>query len=283
LRRIGTASQLSPSELTQLWKSFFSTNEQLLHLVQKFETIEEIVANQYAMWHIAPEVRRPEVRRKVVHKLCLNIVDKGYWDLFYTFVMEGRRDFIPVLSNPITPDRALALMELFTLLLDRCGMEPALALHRSIEVMNAFGSKDAEPSLDDVDQWAISVVPESEPLLSAISKHRHKPEYWPQLFLRRRGKEAYIEFSLFNDDSTLKEFCNSDRAEQTLIEDAFWESLRQQLRWSLSTPPFRVHRLICPHKHDYEPCCGRWNLVETLWARIPKRWRGTLTPPPCNS
>jgi hypothetical protein len=261
LETIATTPQLMPRDLRKLWNDFAAANEKLVLLVQKFEVIDEIVANQQGLWDLAPEVRSA-----VVDEVLKAIQDKGYWSLFSTFLMGGCRD---------NPNRALPLMELITILHDRFNMSLDEALLKSIAALDTMVGSDASLSLDDVDEWITAKAPLMEPILGAVKELRRTSKYLPRITLTRRGNEAELEVHPIPTIDTI--------SVESILWQGFWESLRQQIRWSVSIPPFKIRRLICPYRRDATPCCGRSNLIETLWVRIPKRWRVALSPPTCNS
>jgi hypothetical protein len=260
LETISTTLQLAPADLRELWNDFFYANEKLVKLVQRFEFIEEIVANYLGMVSSSPEVREA-----IVDQLIQVQRHDGSLNFFLTFLQNGCRGNL---------ERALPLMELYTILFDRFRLVPDEPLLRIIDLLDSIAGGDASPSLDDVDDWIIAKAPILQPVLDAVKASRLAPE-WPQITLTRMGNEIELRI---HETPTINYI-----SPESILWEGFWESLRQQIKWSLSTPPFKVKRLICPYKRDAMPCCGRSNLIETLWVRIPKQWRAALKPPVCNS
>ena len=253
LETIATTPQLMPRDLRNLWNEFFAANDNFVRLVQKFEVIEEIVANQQGLWNLAPEVRSA-----VVGELLKAIQNKGYWSLFSTFLMDGCR------SNP---NRALPLMELITILHDRFNMSLDEALLKSIAALDNMVGLDASLSLDEVDEWITAKAPLIEPILGAVKELRRTSKSLPRITLTRRGNKADLEVHPIPTIDSI--------SVEVILWHGFWESLRQQIG--------KVCGLTCPYKRDGLPCCGRSSYLENLWTRLPKQYQVALSPPTCVS
>jgi hypothetical protein len=263
LKIIATRSQLSPTDLRQLWTEFFNKNKILVQLVQKFEIIEEIVANLYGITLLE------SVNERVLEKLNQAIHNMGYYSLYL--------DFSKVCQN--NPDRILPLMEIFTILIDWL-LDPDKALNLSIDYLTTIERSDISLSLDDIDDWMTAKIqkPQLERCLTVVKHLRRMPGIWPHIILTGTGSRGYPNCvkRIYSDDFP-------QMVGDVLLDwEYFWESIRQQIsRFN------RVKGLSCPFrtfKHNHNlPCCGRKDLILNLWIRLPKQLRTTLLPPICST
>ena len=68
VQKIATTRDISDIGINSLWREFTKSNVRLVHLVKKFELLEEVVATYYALRMIAPEVRK-NVEAEVIRHL----------------------------------------------------------------------------------------------------------------------------------------------------------------------------------------------------------------------
>jgi hypothetical protein len=168
-------------------------------------------------------------------------------------------------------DGVVAIMELITALHDLnlrqiFELDPASVLDPASIVSMGLNMVEV------IDYYILSVAPHLEPLFSKVKEFRRTAENYPIIIFSQLGNS--IDVAVIGDS-------NSSISDSDIIEESFWESLCQQIRWALSTAPFKVRSLICPYKYNDTPCCGKSDFIETLCARLPKRWRVSLTPPTC--
>jgi hypothetical protein len=308
LQIISSTPQLSNPELQQLWREFRVSNGKLLQLVRKFEVVEETVANLWAL-----SLLEPQIRDSVIGDLYEYLKVKGeefFFNFFLTAVTTDRISSLPIdraesldqlwhLGHSWDIHRVLALMELVTIKVDCSDISPASDLNALFDsiyylyyIAPFYGSKSLNTleildmlDIDAVDQWFISVAPGMKPLLSAVKEYRLASEKSPLVILRGSVNSAELEFHhLANingepiSESVIKE------NESLINEEAFWESLRQQINWAIWA--IRVRRsaaceLTCPHKRADQPCCGREESMKKLWTRLPKPYQAVLTSPSC--
>jgi hypothetical protein len=267
LQTIATTPQPTPRELRQLWNEFYAANGKLVELVQKFEIYEETFANFGALTSVPPEVV------DAVSDKLWKAVGDGYRAVITELSMRTHELVQQRGMDPdIELDVAIGIIEIGTAIGD-------LNLHdiynldpRSVLDPASVENMELPSMLERADYYIISAAPHLEPLFSKVKEFRRTAENYPMVLLYQSGNSIELEVIAT---------CNSSVSESDIKEEGFWESLRQQIRWSLSTPPFRVRRLICPYKRDDEPCCGREDLVENLWARLPKVYRAASKPPRC--
>jgi hypothetical protein len=249
LRTIGTAHQLSPNNLRQLWHDFFAFNSELCSSVLLFRDVEETVANMYAI-----EITDPEFRDDIFDRLDASMYNQGYLPFANAFA-EGCKGRYQL---------ALPLMELYTILLLECELSQEKALFTSIAALESLSVKNAEPSLEDVDRWAISAYPSLEPkltdLIEARKESRTLEGWYPLTLLWGMGNHTEITFA---------------KGQERACRYLFSESLRQQIS--------KICGFTCPLRRDNEPCCGGQDFMRTLWERLPRNYRSVLRPPTCGS
>src|SRR5207237_5859578 len=83
LYTLATIKSLLQKKITQLWEEFDHTNKQLVHLTRKFEPIEEIFANFYALVFLPAEGRK-QLGRDINEGL-----DKKKWDKAFKAIVEA--------------------------------------------------------------------------------------------------------------------------------------------------------------------------------------------------
>jgi hypothetical protein len=283
LELITTAPQLSDRDLRQLWTEFFTTNTNLWQSVQKFEVVEETVANLYAQLLVADEVRGA-----VSSELSKAIVKEGYFGFFVLFSKD-------LLTRNGGFDQAFVLMELFTIYLDNPEIKAVINelfrllgdpyrlagmpefIRNETDLQRTFPSfldaaqthKDmlneiSDPDLDDADKWISSRFPALEPVVSDLQEFRRTSQTYPIIFLRGSGNSVSVQIDDVNNNSI---------SESAVKEKCFWESLRQQIS--------KVCGLTCPYKFDGMPCCGREDLMGKLWHRLQPGYRRALKRPTC--
>ncbi len=217
-----------------------------------FRDVEETVANMYALEITA--YTYPEFRDDIFDRLDASMYREGYLPFANAFA-EGCKGKYQL---------ALPLMELYTILLPECDLSQKKALVTSIAALESLSVKNAEPSLEDVDRWAISAYPSLEPKLTNLIKAREVSrtleDWYPLTLLWGIGNHIEITFAK-----------GEERASSYLVS----ESLRQQIS--------KVCGLTCPLRRENKPCCGGQDFMQTLWERLPRNYRSVLRPPTCAS
>lgn len=262
LATIATTPQLSPRELQQLWNEFRVANRKLLRLVQKFEVVEETVANLCALSLVAPEVANT-----VFDELWQAIVRDGYGAVFAANSMRMQELDLELGLKQIDYfiEAAFAVMELHTTLLD-------LNVHNVVNPDSVVSTDFGLTILDDVDQYILSVAPHLEPLFDQIKAFRRTAENYPVVILWQSGSSADLEVIAISDSSI---------SESDIREEGFWESLRQQISRAIRVSTPNGCELTCPRKRDGLPCCSKEEAMWKLWTRLPKRYQAVLKPPTC--
>jgi len=296
--------KLSRKETFKLWVQFEETNKQIVHLVKKFEPVEEIFATYLGLRWCPIEVRN-KVEARVIKKLEEKQWNKAYeafaeqCDKFDDPVDEAGFIFDPVcrmLEQIDNVDGAEFLSKfleteknIWPIVLSHykriekdndSGLDTlkllALAEREAIEEVNPILEQAGIPK--DV-YWTVTaarydiVYPHLGELSEAIVNNdfsRFKaliPFSLQQPILIGRPAEKYISITELPYDGKVKpKFSTETRA--------FCESLRQQLSAHCG--------IVCPYARKGRPCCGGKEELQNLYKRLPKEDKKHFEEPDCD-
>lgn len=259
LQTLSQSTAISLNEVTQLWKLFFTENRKLVQLVQTFEPIEEIVANFYGL-----AFTESNIRESILDKVMGQIIAKGWEELFLIFAVEGCENDV---------HKAFALMELCTMLTHFAGFSPIKALNSALGGLSI--GQISLSDIDGVDDSLSKLIPGLEPVCTALKAARRESMAYPSIRLLGSGEDNNIQV-----DIRIIVRQTTDTSETNMlatVEDKIaWESIRQQL-----SHPRRVERFTCAFYKEGLLCCGRAEVLSTLWSRLPEEYRQAIGPSVC--
>jgi hypothetical protein len=295
LDRIAT-EKLTRKQTAGLWAQFVQTNEQITHLTQKFEPIEEIFATYIGLRYSPTEVRN-KIEAFVKHTL-----EEKNWDTAYQS-FEETCDTCQV----STPQRAaFVIFARVCLMLEQVDIDSAYLLDKVSEIYKIIWShmkiKGQENHINQ-DALEMEAIKKTNSILeqAGIPIEVFYSVYTADLFnpqLRRLYESSNNNFSpdedqtlLFNPLSPLvflfgrvsrKEIIAHvcDVASQQVFNNTyariFYESQSQQLR--------RHCGIVCAFAYNNRggPCCGLKYKLHRLYECLPKEDKKYFKEPNCD-
>jgi hypothetical protein len=225
--------QAATSSYDGFWDKFNDLNRKLRACLSNSLALEELRANIFALYAIAPDLQTAFITR--------------------IYGEENRRDneFFHSLQS-LTGGR-LIFAWLLTWLVE-C-LDPLNPVSQLEQVQNSLKAESAHTWSDE--RW------------SSWFDSWRRLDAWQTV--ARTVDEAYEKKTILIPNATLTGTPNGSvevSCTETMRFPLFLESMRQQL-----TLPELVRNLICPFKGRRRSCCGFGHYLRNLWAAIPKDYR----------